>query len=226
MKRTLKSLLRGPVGCFLIATYLRLVFFTSRKAYFGNENVPPNVPSGAVIYANWHGQNFLFPFWFRGKPATNALVATHGDGQMIGRAIGILGVKLIHGSGNKKAGKSSKGGARAFLKMLRVLKSGETVSITADVPKVGRVVGDGVLLLARKSGAPIIPVGIATSRRKLLRNWDRTQIHLPFSRLVYVVGPAIRVPDDDSALEIHRTRLQSGLDAAQAAAFGDADRVA
>lgn len=172
----------------------------------------------ATIYANWHGQNFLFPFWFRGRPASNALVAHHGDGQMIGQAIGVLGLRLIHGSGG-----ANKGGARAFLQMLKALRRNETIIITADVPKVARVVGDGVLLLARKSGAPIVPLAIATSRRKIVKNWDKTQLHLPFSRLIYLSGDEIIIPDDDTPLEDHREVLRIALDEVQARAFALAD---
>jgi lysophospholipid acyltransferase (LPLAT)-like uncharacterized protein len=218
VKEAIKAFLRGKVGTYLIATYLRLVYFTSRKVY-----IPPRAETEAgsrraTIYANWHGQNFLFPFWFRGRPASNALVAFHGDGQMIGQAIGVLGLKLIHGSGG-----TNKGGAKAFLQMLRALRRDETIIITADVPKDARIVGDGVLLLARKSKAPIVPLAIATSRRHIIGNWDKTQIHLPFSRLVYYSGAEIVIPDDGTPLEDHRENLRLALEDVQAKAFAAAD---
>ncbi len=220
LKHSLKSFLRGPFGRYVVATYLRLVYYTSRKI------IEPKIQNdpASTIYANWHGQNFLFPFWFHGKPRPYALVALHGDGQMIGGAVGILGLKLIHGSGNTDKTQTGKGGARAFLQMLRALRGGESVLTTADVPKEALKVGEGILLLARKSGAPIVPVAIATSNRKILRNWDKTQLHLPFSRLAYVAGPEIKVPDDGSPLAGYQAELKAALDKVQARAFALADR--
>ena len=41
----------------------------------------------------------------------------------------------------------------------------------------------GIVTLARLSGRPIVPVALATSRRKVLeKTWDKTTINLPFGR--------------------------------------------
>jgi hypothetical protein len=75
-------------------------------------------------------------------------------------------------------------------------------------------------MLARESGRPIFPVGIATAWRIELNNWDRSAINLPFSRGAMVIGNAIRVPADadDAALERARERLGHALDAVTARA--------
>ena len=86
--------------------------------------------------------------------------------------------------------------------MLDALGEGYSVALTADVPKVARVAGPGIVRLARDSGRPIYPVALASSRRVEFDNWDRSVMNLPFSRLVGVVGEPIRVPEttDDTAL--------------------------
>ncbi len=66
--------------------------------------------------------------------------------------------------------------------MLEALAEGYNMAMTADVPKVSRVAGRGIILLARKSGRPIFPFALATSRFKRLDNWDRSSINLPFGR--------------------------------------------
>ena len=66
--------------------------------------------------------------------------------------------------------------------------------MTADVPKVSRVAGLGIVKLAQMSGRPIYPVAVATRRRIVLDNWDRTTINLPFSRGAGVAGAPIHVP--------------------------------
>jgi len=223
VKQTIKAFMHSPVGCWLISTYLRLVSATSRHVYD-----PPD-PEGRfgqhrpVIYATWHGQNFIFAFRFRRKNFPTLLVATHGDGKMVGTAMSLLGVPLVFGSGSTEKGRSDKGGARAFLKLLKELRRGQSVTLTADVPKRARVVGEGIVLLARKSGAPIVPVAMATSRRKILKTWDRMQLNLPFSKMVFVEGPEIHVPDDGSALDIYREQLHQALETAHQRACELAD---
>lgn len=45
-----------------------------------------------------------------------------------------------------------------FNAMVRALREDISVSMTADVPKVSRVAGLGVIKLAQISGRPILPV--------------------------------------------------------------------
>jgi lysophospholipid acyltransferase (LPLAT)-like uncharacterized protein len=89
------------------------------------------------------------------------------------------------------------------------------MALTADVPKVSRVSGLGIIKLARESGRPIYAVSFATSRRIVLDNWDRSEINLPFSRGAIIVSDPIRVAmdADATALEDARNQLESALNA-------------
>ncbi len=64
------------------------------------------------------------------------------------------------------------------------------------MPKVARVAGLGIIKLAQASGRPIYPSAIATSRRYVVDNWDRTTINLPFGRGAGVAAEPISVPAD------------------------------
>jgi len=96
------------------------------------------------------------------------------------------------------------------------------------VPKVARVAGRGIVMLARISGRPIYPVAMATSRRIVMRNWDRSVINLPFSRGAIVLGDPIRVPRhaDAEALETCRRQVEQGLNAVTERAFAIVDGTA
>ncbi len=100
--------------------------------------------------------------------------------------------------------------------------------MTADVPKVSRVAGLGIVKLAQMSGRPIYPVAIATRRRIVLDNWDRTTINLPFGRGAGVAGAPIYVPRDadDATLELARRAVEEALNAATARAYEIADGAA
>ncbi len=105
--------------------------------------------------------------------------------------------------------------------MLDALAEGWSVALSADVPKVARVAGLGIIKLAQASGRPIYPGAIATSRRLVLDNWDRTTINLPFSRGAGVGAEPIRVPAeaDNGALEDYRRLLEERLNAATRRAY-------
>lgn len=223
MKEAFKSFLRGTFGSWLISLYLRAVSATSRHVHLpadGGHNFEDGAP---VIYATWHGQNFIFAFRFRKGKHPTLLVAHHGDGRMVGQAMAYMGVPLVFGSGTTEETDTNKGGARAALQLLRVLRSGKSVTLTADVPKIARNAGPGIILIARKSGVPIVPVAMTTSRRRILKTWDRMQWNLPFSKMVFVTGDPIAIPKDDTDPAKHQAHLTAVLDALQARAFALAD---
>ena len=165
------------------------------------------------------------PFFGRPKDKLNILLSLHRDGEIVARAGRRMGLKFIRGSGDHGRDFHRKKAVEAFTTMLRLLKRGESVVTTADVPKVSRVAGLGIVTLAKHSGCPIVPVAMATSRRLRLSNWDRTAINLPFGRMVMVRGEPIRVPRDadDAALEAARRLVEERLNGVTAHAYSVAD---
>lgn len=207
------------------AEYLRLVYWTSRLVTEPAdiyERVKPDLP---VILAMWHGQHFMAPFIKRPEHKAKTLISRHRDGEMNAIAAEWLGVETIRGSGDHGGGFHKKGGVGAYREMLDALNEGYSVALTADVPKVSRVAGEGIVRLARDSGRPIYPVAIASSRRFEVDNWDRSAVNLPFSRLVGVVGEPIRVSPqtENGALDGARRAVETSLNAATARAYALAD---
>jgi lysophospholipid acyltransferase (LPLAT)-like uncharacterized protein len=194
------------------AEYLRFVWNTSRVTIDPPdiyERVAPDMP---VIIAMWHGQHLLMPFAKRKEHRAKVLISRHRDGEVNAIAAERLGVGAIRGSGAHDGEFTRKGGVSAFLEMLHALKDGYSLALTADVPKVSRVAGLGIVMLARASGRPILPVAVVTSRRIEFNNWDRTTIGLPFGRGAIVAGDLIRVPKvDEKALEAYRKIVEEGV---------------
>ncbi|HUI96340.1 MAG TPA: lysophospholipid acyltransferase family protein [Xanthobacteraceae bacterium] len=211
----------GVVG----AEYLRFVWNTSRTVLEPADAYEQMLPQLPVIIAMWHGQHFLVPFIRREYPA-KVLISRHRDGEINAIAAERLGVGTIRGSGDAGGRFDVKGGVGAFQGMLTTLAEGCSVALTADVPKVARIAGIGIIKLAQLSGRPILPAALTTSRRKVLDNWDRTTINLPFSRLAMVAGETVRVPADadDATLESCRRSLEESLNRATARAYALADR--
>jgi lysophospholipid acyltransferase (LPLAT)-like uncharacterized protein len=97
--------------------------------------------------------------------------------------------------------------------------------MTADIPKIARVAGEGIIRLAALSGRPLVSIAFATSRRVELKTWDHAALNLPFGRLAIVGGPVIRVPPeaDAAALEHYRTQLEADLNAVTERAYAIVD---
>ncbi len=207
------------------AEYLRLVWNTSRVTL-----VPPGIYDSVerdlpIIVTMWHGQHFLAPFIKQPHHRTKVLISRHRDGEINAIAAERLGTETIRGSGTHGTDFTRKGGATGFARMVLALREGASVAMTADIPKVSRVCGRGVVKLGSVSGRPIYPVAIATQRRITLDNWDRTAINLPFGRAAMVAGDPIRVPADvdDAGLETHRRAVEDSLNAATARAYALVD---
>ena len=213
MKKLLRNTLRSSwfqraVG-FLAAEYLRLVWVSNKFTFD-----PPHIydmvePRQPAIFAFWHGQHFLTPF-IKTKESHRAkvLISRHRDGEFNAIAVERLGIGTIRGSGDHGSAFHRKGGVGAFKEMVRTLEENYSVAMTADVPKRSRVVGLGIIMLARESGRPIMPFAMATSRFIRLNNWDRTTINLPFGRGALVGIEEINVPPDADAATMEQLRLK------------------
>lgn len=222
-----KRLLRQPAmlaaAGSVAAAYLRFVRWTNPMTLEPHDIYDRIAPDLPVIIALWHGEHLVSAF-FRNpdRPGhqTKVLISRHADGEINAVAAEKLGIGLIRGSGAHHGEFRRKGGVPAFKDMLAALADGYNIVLTADVPKVSRRAGLGIIKLAQHSGRPIYPLSLTTSRRKELNNWDRTAINLPFGRMCGVVGEPVRVPRDadDAALEAARLKVEQELNAASARA--------
>jgi len=203
------------------AEYLRFVAGTTRFTLEPDDVYARGETDMPIILAFWHGQHLLAPVARKIEHKVNMLVSRHRDGEINAVAAQRLGVGAIRGSGNHGGGFVHKAGVAAFQAMLDSLAEGASIALSADVPKVARVAGLGIIKLAQVSGRPIYPSAIATSRRYVVDNWDRTTINLPFGRGAGVAAEPISVPADadEARLEAARRLLEDRLNAATRRAY-------
>src|SRR2546429_5127417 len=160
------------------------------------------------IYTFWHNRVFLATyFWQRGGIVV--MTSRSFDGEYIARFIQRFGYGAARGS-------SSRGATGAFVEMVRLMRAGCPTAFTIDGPKGPRYEAKmGSVLLAKKTGFPILPFTITAKRFwEVKKSWDRSQIPKPFTRACVVIASPIYVaPDaDDQALEARRVELQTALD--------------
>jgi lysophospholipid acyltransferase (LPLAT)-like uncharacterized protein len=205
----------------LMAGYLAFVHRTIRVV-----SEPANIDSsvsqiGTSIIATWHGQTWMVPFVQPKNYPVAVLVAPNREAAVVARAMERLGMGTIRASGSHNPGSSlRKRGVAGFREMLRALGEGTSIALTADVPKVARDAGKGIVLLAKHSGRPILPVAFVTRHALDFDSWDQFTVNLPFGRAGLVVGDPIWVPGDadEAALEGIRRAVSDSLDRATARA--------
>lgn len=164
-----------------------------------------------VVFALWHCHVFFMPMLRRlARRPLVVLLSAHRDAQIVGVAARMRGVELV-------AGSSTRGGVRAYLQLLQLLRRGSSVCITPDGPRgPAREVKTGIVHLAQRSGCLLVPMGLAVSRQRRLRSWDRTLLPLPFGRVVITLGEPIPVEPGTAAATAAAHQLGQALDASSA----------
>jgi lysophospholipid acyltransferase (LPLAT)-like uncharacterized protein len=202
------------LAAWVIYILVRAIGATLRIEAHGEERLEE---SGGKIVAGWHGRSFIAPLRWKNR-GWYVLVSNSSDGEIMARLFQKFGFKTLRGS-------TGRGGARAAVECARILREGGTLLYSPDGPRgPSHVMGEGTIWLAQKGKAKIIPAGASASKRKLLKNWDRYQVPMPFARGVLTLGEPIAVPEQMTEVEFEQVRLEAeeGLDRAEA----EAERIA
>lgn len=197
------------LACFLLATYIRLVYRAGRWQTIGAEPAREHWERGApFILAFWHGRLLMMPYCWQTSVPMRMLISNHRDGALIADTIAHFGLGTIRGSARKKGSDREKGGAGALRAMVKAIKAGDCVGITPDGPHGPFMrASEGAVVLAKLSGAPILPATFSAGAGKTMKSWDRFLIAYPFSRGVIMWGPPISVPRDADAEQLeHATK--------------------
>lgn len=202
----------------LAAGAVRLLGGTLRLTVAGAGDIRPlwREPR-AIVYAVWHGQILLAP-WFsarlcrtEGARPPRVLASRSFEGELVSRFARAFGLRVARGS-------SSRGGARAVRELAAALAAGEDVAVIPDGPRGPREVAQsGVVVLAALSGAPVVPLAIAARPARRLRSWDAFLVPAPFARAAAVLGPPLAVARGEDR-EAARARVERALLAATAEA--------
>jgi lysophospholipid acyltransferase (LPLAT)-like uncharacterized protein len=140
-----------------------------------------------VVFTLWHGRLLPCTYHHRGQGVVT-LVSLHRDGEYITRAVRRWGYTAVRGS-------SSRGGLEALRELIRHVKQGRSLAITPDGPRGPfQKMKPGPAIIAKRTGAPIIPVASAASRGWFFGSWDRFLIPQPFARCQIAYGEPVFVP--------------------------------
>ena len=211
-KRVIPPETRTAIGVNLISAILPLLHKTWRITDENRAAVEDSLAANrGVIMVTWHGR-CLVPFTVMMHRGCHALVSLSNDGELLAGVLKRLGWGLIRGSSARVA-------VAALKRANTVLaEPGAMLAFTPDGPRVPcGVAQPGMIFLARKTGKPLYPVGIAATPRVLLRSWDRFLIPLPFARCHFIYGDPIHVGADED-LNAATLRVQTAISALEARA--------
>ena len=169
----LKWRLVGLLGKLIVD----LIFATSRIDITGCENAMALIRSGSIIGAIWHSRILMFSYLFKGWGVA-ILVSASDDGEIIARILQRQGYDPVRGS-------TTRGGLRAMATLIKRVRNGRHACIIPDGPQGPRLqVQPGIITLAKKTGAPIIPMTYSAHHAKIFSSWDRFMLPRPFTRPV------------------------------------------
>lgn len=183
-----------PVIAAAVYTVIRVLGPTLRFEILGSERTEREYSSGnRIIWAFWHRVIIPIAWWARNRGIV-VMNTTAFDGQWTRKVIERLGFGTAQGS-------SSRGGLRGLAVMAQRLAQGTDCAFTIDGPRGPRYVAKpGPVMLARKTGCPIVVFHIGVERGKTFeKTWDHFLLPKPFSRAVIIFSLPIFVPLDASA---------------------------
>lgn len=159
-----------------------------------------------TIYCGWHGRSFPFAYSCRNR-GWWVIISQSRDGDIQNTVFERLGFQTTRGS-------TGRGGERAAVRAIKALRTGGVLAMTPDGPRgPSQVVQEGVMLIAQRSGARLVPLGIAASPCWRIKSWDRYVIPKPFARALLIAGESMPVPKDATPEEVEaiRKRLEDSL---------------
>ena len=189
---------------------MQLWSLTLRYKIEDRAGVVGKVTAQNYIASLWHNRLLIFPFvlrrFFPDRHGA-ALISASRDGELLADAIKRFDYDVVRGS-------SSRLGASAILQLSQTLASGRDVVITPDGPRgPAYELGPGIVFLAQKSGAPVVPVNIEYSSCWRLKSWDRFILPRPFAKVHVIIGSPhhVELSDTPEQFEAERQRLQQAM---------------
>ncbi len=180
------------VACAL----LEAMYGTWRMVTIDPEPAIPGIFHGPRpgIVTFWHRHIIAMLTHFRGAHVT-VPVSEHRDGEYVAQAMERFRLDSVRGS-------STHGGSRLLRDMMGRIREGWSPALTPDGPRGPRFsVQPGFTLLARRSGLPVYPFGLAEEKAWVLKSWDAFVVPKPFSHVAVCLGPALRAADYSTTAE-------------------------
>lgn len=188
---------------FLSKSFMQLQKYFTHIVEINNKELKP------CIYAMWHSDQFCI-YGVKDRGHLSILISKSADGEIVSYATESLGFKTVRGSSNKT------GAIESTMHMINLLKEGETVAITVDGPNGPlHKVKNGVIKIAQKSGAPIVPVCWYSTDPTFIKlpSWDKMTTPIGDTKILNLYGEPIYVPEEltPEQMDEYKEKLRTAL---------------
>ena len=192
-----------------VRAYYWAIHLTSRRVLVGGRHLARlHTARSPRIYAVWHSCVFFAPSLGYHEPEPSAaLVSSRGNGHLFAQVLRGLGHETVRGS-------SSRRGQAAYRELRALLRKGTPVVLSPDGPRGPAFrVRRGLIQLALRSGALIVPAHFESTRQWQRNTWDEQRIPLPMGTIVVAFGKPIRGDEGpervERALRANRDRCRA-----------------
>ncbi len=193
--------------------FYRVLSWTWRCEFIHDEEVRSLMEQRRpIIFAHWHGDELtMVPHAARFRIAT--MTSTSADGNLMDFLVRGFGAVTSRGS-------STRGGVRALVGLIRLVRQGHNATVAVDGPKGPiHVVKLGVFELAAKADAVIVAMSSATSNGIVFRrSWNKAILPKPFARVVICFRPSWvpeNMTDEQKVAHLSDEIFYAGRQAAQ-----------
>jgi lysophospholipid acyltransferase (LPLAT)-like uncharacterized protein len=180
-----------PIIAAAVWSVIRLLGPTLRFEVHGWQHAERLYAQGKrCIWTFWHRSMLATAWWARHRGIV-VMATANFDGRWAAKVIEWLGFGTV-------AASSTRGGVRGLTELAQRIKEGRDAGFAIDGPRGPRFVAKpGAVLLARRTGQPVMPFHVAVDRGKTFdRAWDHFLLPKPFARTVMLFAPPIFVPED------------------------------
>jgi lysophospholipid acyltransferase (LPLAT)-like uncharacterized protein len=138
------------------------------------------------VLAFWHS-TMIVSWYLHKNNGFAALTSKSKDGDLLAKQLKHWKYKVVRGS-------SSKGGDVALEMMVDHAKNNYSIAITPDGPRgPANKFKAGAVITAKKSGVPLVLMGVGVKAKTRLNSWDKFQIPNPLSRINIIYSDPIYV---------------------------------
>ena len=194
------------IGNYTLFFGINILFKTLRISFINKKVIDELERDGNnYVLAFWHG-TMLLPWYLHRNKNFAALISKSKDGDLLGKILKRWNYNVIRGS-------SSVGGDVALSIMVDYAKNNNSIAITPDGPRGPAFkLKAGAIITSKRSGLPLVLLGIGFKNKKLLKSWDSFQVPFFFTKATAVFSDPIYVDNklsyDDTSKIIENCERQ------------------
>lgn len=179
VKSVKKKLLRF-LGNLLIVPVINLLCKTLSIVEINKDKIKDiKFDNRNAVIAFWHG-TMLVPWFLLKQYKPSTIISRSNDGDLLTKI-------LINWGYRVKRGSSSQGGKEVLEVLIKEAIEKKFIAITPDGPRgPEKIMKAGAVVLAKKTGVPLILVGTNYKKKLKLKSWDKFEVPYFFSKVAIV----------------------------------------